>query len=127
MYEPAPPRDSHTIGRPRRKGKRLPSLASVATDSATVWTPLTVAQWYGIGERAVEVASASAVWYHAGEPTVSLRWVLIRDPQHKFATQALLCTDVHATPDQILTWFVQHWQLEVTAPLGRPWWPGTRP
>ena len=43
-----------------------------------------------------------------------LRWVLIRDPQQKFATRAFLCTDVHATPDQILAWFVQRWQLEVT-------------
>ncbi len=114
LYEPAPPRDPHTIGRPRRKGKRRPTLASVADDPATVWTPLTVAQWYGLGERAVEVASATAVWYHAGQPTVPLRWVLIRDPQGKFATQALLCTDLQAAPGQILAWFVQRWQLEVT-------------
>jgi hypothetical protein len=114
LYEPAPPRDPHQIGRPRRKGKRLPRLASVADDPTTVWTPLTVAQWYGIGERVVEVASATAVWYHAGQPTVPLCWVLIRDPHQKFETQALLCTDVLATPDQILAWFVQRWQLEVT-------------
>jgi hypothetical protein len=86
LYAPAPPRDPHRIGRPRLKGQRLPSLTTVADDPATVWTPLTVAQWYGIGERAVEVASATAVWYHPGQPTVPLRWVLIRDPQAKFAT-----------------------------------------
>jgi hypothetical protein len=40
--------------------------------------------------------------------------VLIRDPQGKFATQALLCTDLQAAPGQILAWFVQRWQLEVT-------------
>ena len=114
LYEPAPPRDPHDIGRPRLKGKRLPSLAAIAGDPTTVWTPLTVAQWYGIGQRAVEVASATAVWYHPGQPTVSLRWVLIRDPQQKFATQALLCTDLQTTPGQILAWFVQRWQLEVT-------------
>jgi len=114
LYEPAPPRDPHQIGRPRRKGKRLPTLATAAADPATVWTPLTVAQWYGIGERAVEVASATAVWYHPGQPVVPLRWVLIRDPQQKFATQALLCTELSATPGQILAWFVQRWQLEVT-------------
>jgi hypothetical protein len=114
LYAPAPPRDAHHIGRPRLKGDRLPNLASVADDPATVWTPLTVAQWYGIGERAVEVASATAVWYHPGQPTVPLRWVLIRDPQHTFATQALLCTDLHTPPGQILAWFVQRWQLEVT-------------
>src|SRR5919109_1370734 len=83
LYEPAPPRRPRQIGRPRLKGKRLPTLATVAADPATAWTPLTVAQWYGLGARAVEVASATAVWYHPGQPTVPLRWVLIRDPQAK--------------------------------------------
>jgi hypothetical protein len=40
--------------------------------------------------------------------------VLIRDPQGPFATQALLCTDGAAVPAQILAWFVQRWQVEVT-------------
>jgi hypothetical protein len=73
-----------------------------------------VAHWYGRGERAVEVASETAVWYHTGLPPVPLRWVLIRDPQGQFAPQALLCTDLTAAPDQIVAWFVQRWQLEVT-------------
>jgi hypothetical protein len=114
LYEPAPARDRRQIGRPRLKGDRLPALATVAENPATVWTPLTVAQWYGFGERRVEVASATAVWYHPGQPPVPLRWVLIRDPQGTFPTQALLCTDLSAAPGQILTWFVQRWQLEVT-------------
>ncbi len=58
--------------------------------------------------------SATAVWYHSGLPPVPLRWVLIRDPQGQFATQALLCTDLGVAPAQILAWFVQRWQLEVT-------------
>ena len=114
LYEPAPPRDPRQIGRPRLKGQRLPTLATVADDPTTSWTPLTVTQWYGFGQRAVEVTSATAVWYHPGQPPVPLRWVLIRDPQRTFATQALLCTDLSAAPGQILTWFVQRWQLEVT-------------
>ncbi len=40
--------------------------------------------------------------------------MLIRDPRAKFATQALLCTDLEATPLQILSWFVLRWQMEVT-------------
>ncbi len=43
-----------------------------------------------------------------------MRWVLIRDPDGEFPTQALLCTDQDAAPAQILAWFVQRWQLEVT-------------
>jgi hypothetical protein len=45
---------------------------------------------------------------------VPIRWVLVRDPQGEFATQALLCTDLGADPEQILRWFALRWQLEVT-------------
>jgi hypothetical protein len=54
------------------------------------------------------------VWYHSGQPPVPIRWVLIRDPLGEFDTQALLCTEWEATPEQILAWFVQRWPLEVT-------------
>ena len=47
-------------------------------------------------------------------PVVPLRWVLIRDPEGKFKTQALLSTNLAATPQQIITWFVMRWQVEVT-------------
>ena len=70
--------------------------------------------WYGSGERTVEVASASALWYSTGLPVVPIRWVLVRDPQGEFATQALLCTDLGAKPEQILRWFVLCWQIKTT-------------
>jgi hypothetical protein len=114
LYAPAPPRQPGQIGRPRLKGPRQPTLAAVAADPNTVWSELTVAQWYGTGARTVEVVSATAGWYHCGLPPVPLRWVVIRDPQGTFATQALLCTDLAVTPAQILAWFVQRWQMEVT-------------
>jgi hypothetical protein len=114
LYEPAPPRKPKQIGRPRLKGKRLPTLAAVAANPSTSWTPVMVADWYGKGERTVEVTSATAVWYHTGLPLVPLRWVLIRDPQGKFAPQALLCTDLGVKPAQILSWFVLRWKMEVT-------------
>ena len=114
LYTPAPPRERGQRGRPRLKGQRLPTLAALVTDPQTCWTPVTVAHWYGAGARTVEVVSDTAVWYHSGLPPVPLRWVLIRDPQGQFATQALLCTDLTAASDQILTWFVLRWQLEVT-------------
>src|SRR5207249_4958558 len=89
-------------------------LATVAGSAATAWAPLAVAHWYGAGQRLVEVASATAVWYHSGLPPVPLRWVLVRDPQGRFATQALLCTDPSVSPAQVLAWFVRRWQVEVT-------------
>jgi hypothetical protein len=72
------------------------------------------APWYGRQAREVEVVSQTAVWYYTGLLPVPIRWVLIRDPLGKFPTQALLCTELTASPEQILTWFVQRWQLEVT-------------
>ena len=71
--------------------------------------------WYDGATRTVELTSQTAVWYRSGKPPVTIRWVLIRDPQGSFATQALLCTDPSADPmSQILEWFVLRWQLEVT-------------
>jgi len=114
LYEPAPPRRPHQIGRPRLKGERLPNLSEVAQEPATVWKPTMIANWYGSEERMVEVSSQTAVWYSTGLFAVPVRWVLIRDPEGEFKTQALLCTDLDADPEQIVRWFVMRWQLEVT-------------
>jgi hypothetical protein len=114
LYEPAPPRRPGQIGRPRLKGERLPNLSVVAEDPATVWKPTTIANWYGSGERMVEISSETAVWYSTGLFAVPLRWVLVRDPQGKFKTQALLCTDLKANPEKILSWFARRWQMEAT-------------
>jgi DDE superfamily endonuclease len=115
LYEPAPPRYPGQMGRPRLKGERLPNLSIVAEDPTTVWTPITVASWYGSAERTVEIVSDSAIWYSStGLPAVPLRWVLIRDPQGEFQTQALLCTDLASEPERIISWFVRRWQMEAT-------------
>ncbi len=114
LYGPAPPRRPGAVGRPRTKGSRLPTLAAVLADGETPWRRLTVPGWYGEGERAVEIHSGTAVWRHAGLPVVPIRWVLLRDPHRRFDPQALLCTDTAQDPLQVVRWFVQRWQLEVT-------------
>src|SRR5215467_13682377 len=114
LYEPVPERKSKQTGRPRKKGRRLPTLQQVATAKATQWRYVTGRGWYGQRERTVEVVSATCVWYHTGMPAVPIRWVLIRDPEGKFETQALLCTKLEVTPLQVLEWFVLRWQVEVT-------------
>jgi len=113
LYDPAPARPPGTVGRPRKKGPRQPTLAQRLSDPATAWQALAV-RWYGGTERAIEVATATAVWYHSGLPPVPIRWVLIRDPEGQLDPQALLCTDLAVSAQQSVEWFVLRWQLEVT-------------
>ena len=114
LYEPAPPRKPGKRGRPRLKGKRLPKLAKVLHDPKTEWTQATIQDWYGQGQREIELTSGTAIWYHSGKPPLPIRWVLIRDPKGEFKSQALLCTDLSANPLQIVKWFVLRWRVEVT-------------
>ena len=112
LYEPAPP-PSGKKGRPRKKGKRLPTLQQCLEDSSTVWQVFKLT-WYNGQQRHMELASGTAVWYHSGKPPVPIRWVLIRDPLGEYDPIALLSTHQSYTPVQIVQWFVQRWQLEVT-------------
>jgi DDE superfamily endonuclease len=114
LYAPAAPRRKGQIGRPRRKGRRLPSLQQRATNPRTRWQSLTVPHWYSAGPRTIQIATGTAVWYRVSLPVVPLRWVLIRDPQQQFRTQALLCTDLSVPPVQVVQWFILRWQLETT-------------
>ena len=114
LVAPAPPRFPRQTGRPRIVGHRLPTLDQVRAHPATVWTAVTLTRWYGDRDRTIEYVSQTAVWYHTGFVPVPIRWVLIRDPLGRFATQALLCTDLEADPVQILIWFAWRWQMEVT-------------
>jgi hypothetical protein len=113
LFAPAPNRPGRN-GRPRRKGERLPKLEERLQRADTPWQQVTVTDWYGEGERTVEIASDTAVWFHGGMPVVPLRWVLVRDPEAAFEPQAFLCTDQEAAPVQILQWFILRWRLEVT-------------
>ena len=112
LYEPAPPRRPHQVGRPRLKGEGVPNLSMIAEDRSTVWRTITVVNWYGSAQRAVKIVSDTAVWHSTGLPAVPLRWVLIRDPRGEFRTQALLCTDLAADPGRIIGWVVRRWQMD---------------
>ena len=114
LYEPVPQRQPGQKGRPRKKGARKPSLLSVVASPDTVWTEYEVRYWYGEFKRCIQITSDTAFWYHTGLPLLPIRWVIIRDPLARFKTQVLLSTDLSATPSQIIEWFIQRWQMEVT-------------
>lgn len=111
LYQPAPPYSGR--GRPRKKGKRLPTPQQVLHDPHTVWTRL-ILPWYGQSQRQLDIATFTAVWFHSGLPAVPIRCVLIRDVAAQFEPQALLSTDLTLTPEQILAFFLRRWQMEPT-------------
>jgi hypothetical protein len=113
LYDPAPVREAGKKGRPAVKGKRQPTLANRLADPQTLWHKHVVS-WYGGMSREMELATGTALWYHPGVPPVAIRWVLVRDPEGKIATLALLCTEQSAQAVQILEWFVMRWPMEVT-------------
>jgi len=114
LFAAAPPRQVGQLGRPRRKGHRLPKFAAMLADANTAWSPVTIKEWYGGQQRQLETVSGVAVWYHSGMPPAPIRWVLVRDPAGEREPQAFLSTDVDADPLAILGWFVSRWRMETT-------------
>ena len=112
LYESAPKLKKRAIGRPRKKGKRLPNLTEVMKNPETKWQKVVV-NWYGV-EKEIEICSETCVWFHIGKEAVPIRWVIVRDPVERFETQAVLCTNQAAEPRQIVEWFIRRWQVEVT-------------
>ena len=114
LYAPPPPRGPNTLGRPATKGKPLPKLKTVAEDETTIWNRTTASEWYGNVRCELDLASGTGLWYRPGSEIVPLRWVLVRDPTGVRPTQAFFSTDTDLSPQDILTFFVRRWQMEVT-------------
>jgi hypothetical protein len=114
LFAPAPPRRAGQMGRPRLKGRRLPAFKVVRADPKTVWTSITVTDWYGGRPRKLQIVSDTAIWYNSSLPPASIRWVLVRDPTGEREPQSFLSTALAARPEQILQWFVSRWRMETT-------------
>ena len=113
LHEPPPQRTRHTIGRPRVVGARKPSLEQILQDGTTVWHKLTL-DWYGEGERTLEICTGTALWYRYGSDPLAIRWVLTRDPSGKHPPKAIFSTDPTQPAEQIIRDFMKRWSLEVT-------------
>jgi len=113
LFAPAPTPRRGQQGRPRLKGRRLPTLAARLKSRQTHWQRLWV-NWYGRGPRKIEGTTGTAVWYHSGKVPVPIRWVLVRDPLGQFETRALLSTDLNQSAQAIVELFTRRWQVEVT-------------
>jgi len=115
LFAPPLQRTARSVGRPALKGAPLPKLKTLLVDPTTPWRRITVSAWYGRKqEKTLEITSDTALWYHPGTPPRPIRWVLVRDPEGKRASQAFFSTDTARAPADIIALFVRRWQVEVT-------------
>jgi len=109
LYEPPPPYTGH--GRPRVKGKKLPSPQEVVAQAQR--TQLNVA-WYGGGRRDVAVVSGTGHWYQAGKGLVPVRWVYVHDLTGTHRDEYFYSTDLTMTPQEIIEEYTGRWNIETT-------------
>jgi hypothetical protein len=107
LYELAPPRTGKR-GRPRAKGKRLPSLAALA-DTAS-FAPVTVRRY---GKTVTVQAAALTCLWHGVLGTRPVQVVLIRDKATAGYDLAMATTDLAASPAAVIERYAARWPIEV--------------
>jgi DDE superfamily endonuclease len=113
LYHRPGPQPPGKRGPKPTKGQRQRRLQGWASRSDTPWEAVEV-DWYGGQRKRLWVFSHTALWYTPGLPPVAIRYVLVCDPAGKLRMEAFFCTDLQATPVQILEWVVMRWSVEVT-------------
>jgi hypothetical protein len=113
LYHPPGSQPPGKRGRKPSKGQRQRSLQAWAERSDTPWEDVEV-DWYGGQRKKLWVFSHTALWYTPGLPPVEIRFVIVCDPEGKLRMEAFFCTDLQATPVQILEWVIMRWSVEVT-------------
>jgi DDE superfamily endonuclease len=113
LYHPPGPQPPGKRGPKPLKGKRQRGLQGWAERSDTPWEMVEVA-WYRGERKQLWVFSRTALWYTPRWLPVAIRDVLVADPAGKLRMEAFCCTDLEATPVQILQWVVRRWSVEVT-------------
>jgi hypothetical protein len=107
------PRPAGRRGPAPLKGKPLSSLKAQAADNQTAWDQIEV-DWYGGKKKKMLFFSATALWYRPGYDPLPIRYLITRDPEGLLRDEVFACTDLDATPQQIIEWVVMRWSLEVT-------------
>lgn len=110
LYD-APPAKRSKTGRPRLKGRKLPSPSQEAGRSKRRRFQV---NWYGGQSRRVELAWGEGHWYKSGQGLVPVRWVFVHDVQGTHRDEYFYTTDPTLAPDRIVSLFTGRWSIEVT-------------
>jgi hypothetical protein len=111
LWAPAPKRSKAQRGRPRVRGKRLPSPEKRARCKTVRWKRVDI-EAYGKKAR-VRVLVIDALWYYAAHSEV-MRLVVVRGfPGHE-RDDVFVCTDTSISPREVIETYARRWALEVT-------------
>jgi hypothetical protein len=109
LWTPPAPRAAGQMGRPRKRGSRLPTPQEFA-QARQHWHRLPV-QLYG-RNLTTEVFQLTGMWYVALRDQ-SVRIVVVRDPAGRRRDEAFFCTDLGVRPSFVLEAYARRWTLEV--------------
>jgi hypothetical protein len=118
LYHQPGPQPQGKRGPKPTTGKRQRSLHAWAEHTDTPWETVIV-DWYRGQRKTLWVFSHTGLWHTPGLPPVEIRLVIVCDPEGQLRMAAFFCTDLQATPGQILAWVVMRWSVEVTCEEGR--------
>lgn len=94
------------IGRPRKKGMRLPKLADIASKAPFKRCRVNL---HG-RSKTVLIHSFVCLWY--GGCSKPVRVVIARDPKEKDHDQTLFSTDVDSSPARVVELYAARWGIE---------------
>ena len=117
LWSRPPARRPGQKGRPRRRGRRLPTPQALAA-TRRHWERLTVTL-YG-RPLTTQAFTLTALWYTAlrDQP---VRIVVVRDPNGRRQDEAFFCTDLTVDAPFILEGYARRWTLEVTYHDAKQW------
>lgn len=111
LYAPAPQPLKKNVGRPRKKGHRLPSIDEWANDPRSPWTTYSFDE-YGLHSQ-LRWKHQDALYYTAGGSRL-MRIVLVEDLSGKRGRQVFFCTSIQFHVPFILRTYAKRWSIEVT-------------
>jgi len=109
LFAPPPPRRSGCMGRPRRKGKRLPNPKQIAS-SRKRWKRLSL-KLYGGQRRVLFVKETEGLWPKGDYRRIKV--VVVRDPRGVNKDEAFYSTNTKASATAILQSYAKRWSVEV--------------
>jgi hypothetical protein len=110
LYTAPPKRRKKKRGRPKTKGKRLPSPQEMARRVGRRWETRRIDMYGEIVER--QLYTFKAIWYHVC-PDRLIKIVIVRDPEGKVEDEYFFSTDLEMSPEAIVHCYTGRWAIEV--------------